>query len=268
LIKTNRFSENVKRIFSLKRTKVTLYITTVLWLAVITQIVVNRIFFKGFEIAEAFVITGTEDIECSLEIVVQHPDEFLSENDKKDIIRYIADAIGLNIDKDIEIIKDNERTEYVFQKQAKKAETALKVVSLVQDIDSEVKMKHYVIARLKIKESIKSLEKYRELLENAFDKLGIDKKQVTVQYEGYITGLMTKESKEAMARQLVNELKGEIAFEYWQNDNYTVYAYTGLIDEFIESAGCKINIQIAMSNDENSKKTKIYLASPIINSGW
>ncbi|HPU64122.1 MAG TPA: YwmB family TATA-box binding protein, partial [Mobilitalea sp.] len=242
--------------------------TTVLWLAVITQIVVNRIFFKGFEIAEAFVITGTEDIECSLEIVVQHPDEFLSENDKKDIIRYIADAIGLNIDKDIEIIKDNERTEYVFQKQAKKAETALKVVSLVQDIDSEVKMKHYVIARLKIKESIKSLEKYRELLENAFDKLGIDKKQVTVQYEGYITGLMTKESKEAMARQLVNELKGEIAFEYWQNDNYTVYAYTGLIDEFIESAGCKINIQIAMSNDENSKKTKIYLASPIINSGW
>ncbi len=268
MIKTNRFSENVKRIFSLKRTKVTLYITTVLWLAVITQIVVNRIFFKGFEIAEAFVITGTEDIECSLEIVVQHPDEFLSENDKKDIIRYIADAIGLNIDKDIEIIKDNERTEYVFQKQAKKAETALKVVSLVQDIDSEVKMKHYVIARLKIKESIKSLEKYRELLENAFDKLGIDKKQVTVQYEGYITGLMTKESKEAMARQLVNELKGEIAFEYWQNDNYTVYAYTGLIDEFIESAGCKINIQIAMSNDENSKKTKIYLASPIINSGW
>jgi len=268
LEKTHRLSENIKRIFSLKRTKITLYTATVLWLAVITQIVVNRVFFKGFQIAEAFVITGTEDMECSLEIVVQHPNEFLSENDKKEIIRYIADVIGLNIDKDIDIIKDNDRTEYVFEKQAKKAATSLKVVSLVQDVDSAVKMKHYVIARLKIKESIQSLEKYKRLLENAFNKLGIDKKQITVQYEGYISGLMTKESKEAMARQLVNELKGEIALEYWQDDNYTVYAYTGLLDEYIESAGCKINIQIAMSNDEDTKKTKVYLASPIINSGW
>ena len=79
---------------------------------------------------------------------------------------------------------------------------------------------------------------------------------------------MTNENKEEMARQMVKELQGEIAFDYWQNDTYTVYAYTGMIDEYIETAGCKINIQIAMTYDEQTEKTKIYLASPILNQEW
>ena len=64
----NRFTLTLQRIFSLKRTKVTLYMAAVLWLSVITQVLVNRAFFKNFQIAEAFVKTSTEDIECSLEI--------------------------------------------------------------------------------------------------------------------------------------------------------------------------------------------------------
>jgi Protein of unknown function (DUF1779). len=144
----------------------------------------------------------------------------------------------------------------------------LKIVSLEEKTDSAVEMKNYIIVRLKIKESIKSLEKYRKLLENVFKNLGIEEKQVTVQYEGYISKNMTADEKEDMARSLIKELQGEIAFDYWQENSYTVYAYTGLIDEYIESAGCKINIQIAMTYDEQTEKTKIYLATPIINQDW
>lgn len=264
----NRPGKNLKHIFSLKRTKITLYIAIVLWISVATQILVNRLFFRDFQIAEAFVKTKTEDIECSLEIVAQYPDDFLSETDKKDIIQDIADAIGLKIDRDIEINKDDGRTEYAYEKQAKKAETSLKIISLEQKTDSAVKMRHYIIARLKIKESIKSMEKYRKLLEEAFKKLGIEKKQMTVLYEGYISEAMSKESREAMARGLIRELQGEIVYDSWQDDTYTVYAYTGMIDEYIETAGCKINIQVAMKYDERSEKTKVYLATPVINQDW
>jgi hypothetical protein len=41
-----------------------------------------------------------------------------------------------------------------------------------------------------------------------------------------------------------------------------------LIDEYVEAAGCKINIQIAMTYDEQLDKTRIYFATPIINQGW
>lgn len=264
----NRFTAGLQRIFSLKRTKITLYIATVLWLSVATQVLVNRVFFKDFQFAEAFVKSSTEDIECSLEIAAQHPNDFLSESEKKDILKYIADEIGLRMEKDIAINRDNDRIVYAYEKQAKKASTVLKIVSLEEKTDSAVEMKNYIIVRLKIKESIKSLEKYRKLLENVFKNLGIEEKQVTVQYEGYISKNMTADEKEDMARSLIKELQGEIAFDYWQENSYTVYAYTGLIDEYIESAGCKINIQIAMTYDEQTEKTKIYLATPIINQDW
>ena len=37
--------------------------------------------------------------------------------------------------------------------------------------------------------------------------------------------------------------------------------YTGLIDEYIETVGCRINIQIAATYDEVADKTRIYLAT-------
>ncbi len=95
LDKTSRFLESLQGIFSLRRTKVTLYTATVLWLAFATQIIMNRVFFNNFQIAEAFVKTNTEDLECSLEIIAEHNNDFLSEEDKKNIIGYIADLLVL-----------------------------------------------------------------------------------------------------------------------------------------------------------------------------
>ncbi|TAH67736.1 MAG: hypothetical protein EWM47_08850 [Anaerolineaceae bacterium] len=264
----SRFIEKLQHIFSLRRTKITLYIVAVLWIAVVTQIVMNRVFFQNFEIAEAFVKTNTEDLECSLEIVAQHHSEFLSETDKKAILQHIANAIELNIDSDIDINRVGEKTEYSYHKRAKKAETSLKIVSIQEDNDLAIKMKHYIVVRLNIKESIKSIEKYRKLIEGSLDELGIANRQVNVLYEGIVDGFMSKKEKEDMASLLVKELQGEVAFDYQQGESYTVYAYTGLIKEYIETVGCKINIQIAMTYDEQSENTRIYLATPIINQSW
>lgn len=268
LERLSRFIDSLQRIFSLRRTKITLYIAAVLWIAVLTQIVMNKAFFKDFEIAEAFVKTNTEDLECSLEIVAKHNKDFLSETDKKDILHHIADSIGLSIDTDIAINREDERTEYVYHKPAKMAETTLKIVSLEQEVDSKIQLKHYIIVRLNIRKSIRSIEKYRSRIEKSLDDLGIAERQVTMIYEGMVIGRMTDEDKENLAQLLVKELQGEVAFDYRQGDSYTTYAYTGLINDYIETVGCKINIQIAITYDEQLGRTKIYLASPAINQSW
>lgn len=264
----SRFIEKIQGIFSLKRTKVTLYMAAVLWLALVTQLVINKVFFDNFEIAEAFVKANAEDMECNLEIIAQHHNEFLSEADKKDILHHIANAIGLDINSEITIKRDDGRAEYSYYKLAKKAETSLKIVSLEQEEDSTIKMKHYIMVKLNVKESIRSIEKYRKLIEKSLNDMDIEERQVTVLYEGYVPGLMSIQDKENMVTLLINDLQGKVAFDYQQSESYTVYAYTGLIDEYIETLGCKINIQIAMTYDEESEKTKIYLASPILNQEW
>lgn len=264
----SRFIESLQHIFSLKKTKVTLYIAVVLWLSVATQMIVNRTFYEDFKIAEAFVKTNTADLQSDIEIIAEYQKDFLSETDKKDIIYHIADAIGLSIDREIIVLREGNRTEYTYSKQAKKAATMLKIVSLEQKEDTVIKTKHYIIVRLNILETIQSIDKYRDILENSLKELGVTEKQVTIQYEGSFQGALSKDEKRRMASLLVEELQGEIALEYEEGSSYTVYAYTGMINEYINSMGCKMNIQIALTYDEESDKTRIYLATPLINQSW
>lgn len=262
------FIESMQRVLTIKKTKVTLYIASVLWIAVITQIAMNRVFFRNLGITEAFVKANTEDMECSLEVVARHKSDYLSETEKKDIIYHIANAIGLKISSDIDIVREEKRTEYAYHKQAKRAETELKLVSTHLEEDSTIKVEHYIIVRLRIRESIKSIDRYRRLIEKVLDDVGAKNRQVSVLYEGVIDGLMSWDARKDMAQFLIRELQGEEAFDWRQGESYTVYAYTGLIDEYIETVGCRINIQIAMTYDEAADKTRIYLATPVINQSW
>lgn len=260
--------DRIKQAFSLKRTKFTLYMVMVLWLAFATQMVVNRVFHDSFKITEAFVKTNTEEMQSSIEVIAESQSEFLSESDKKAIIQKLADAIGLNIDKEISVWRDDARSEFSFVKMAKQATSEIKVISLEQKENTIVKMKHYIIVRLTIMQSIQNIDMYKNKLENALNTLGIKNKQLTMQYEGNYDGELSLKEKEQIAAVLVDDLQGQIANQYDEGDLYTVYAYTGLQNEYIESMGSKINLQIAISYNELTNKTRVYLATPILNQNW
>lgn len=264
----NRFFETLKRILSYKRTKVTIYIVAVLWLAVAMQMVMNRVFYEDLQITQAFVDIQSDELKSSLDIVAEYEREYLSEEDKKDLIIKMANSIGLTLDKEITINHDGTRSEYSFVKQAKRANTTLKVVSLEQEVDSSIKMEHYIIIRLYLSDGIPSMDQFREKLEKCLNDIGAGKPQITLQYEGSIMGSLTLEEKEQIADRLVSDLKGETALKYDESGIYTVYAFTGLIDEYIVSMGSRVNIQVAISYDEQADKTMVYLATPILNVSW
>ena len=49
---------------------------------------------------------------------------------------------------------------------------------------------------------------------------------------------------------------------------YTVYAYTGLINDYVKSEGNKINVNIAFNYNEKKNKTNLYVATPILNQDY
>lgn len=260
--------ENIKRILSLKKTKITIYIAAVLWLAVITQVVMNRFFYEDLEISQAFINTNSSELKSGIEIIADFKKDVLSEAEKKELIQFLADSIGLTVDKEISIVRDDSRTEYSYEKKARYATTEIKIISLEQEVESVIKIKHYMVIRLNIRDSIESIDKYRKKLEAALDGLELEYKQVTLQYEGSFKGMLRKEEKDRISKLLIDELQGTTALQYEEGGVYTVYAYTGLINEYIVSMGSKINIQIAISYDEEADKTKVYLATPILNENW
>jgi hypothetical protein len=257
-------SDKIKNILSTKRLRITLYITAVLWVAVATQIAVNKAFQEELQITEAFIKSDTEEMQSSLEIVAEYNTDVLSESDKKDLIYKLADTIGLTIDSDITVWQENSRSEYYYFKQAKQAATEIKVVSVEQQIADAIKIKNYIIVRLSILKGIQSIDGYKKTLEATLDKMEVVNKQITLKYEGNREGDLTSKQKHEIAALLVDELQGEIALEYDEGDLYTVYAYTGMLKEYVTSMGNKINVQIAITYNELTNKTRITLATPVL----
>ncbi len=264
----NELPGRLKHTLTLSRTKVALYAAAVLWTAVITQLIINRMFQEDIQITEAFVKSDTEDMQSSLEIAAEYKGDFLSEDAKKNIIYDLADAIGLVIDDDVTIREDKTRSECSYFKQAKKASTELKVVSVEQKENTSSTVKNYIIVRLNVKEGIQSIDKFKVLLEKSLSDIGVKNQQVTMKYEGSRNGNLTKAKKQEIARTLVKDLQGEVALEYDEGDLYTVYAYTGMLKEYVQSMGNKINIQIAITYNELTNTTKITLATPMLNDSW
>ncbi len=256
----NKVAESFKNTLSLRRTKITLYVATVLWVAVATQMLVNRVFQEDVKITEAFVKTNTDEMQSSVEIAAEYRTGNLSAEEKKTLICDLAAKIGLTIDKEISVWEEGDRSEYYFFKRAKKAISEIKVIS--------VENKHYIIVRLSIQEGITGIDKYKNTLEEAFQKLQVKDMQTTLKYEGNQEGDLTNEQKHEVAQLLVDELQGEIALEYDEGDMYTVYAYTGMLKEYVTTMDTKINIQIAISYNEVTNKTRITLATPIISDSW
>ena len=246
----------------------TVYIVMVLWVAVATQLVVNRLFQEEAQITEAFVKANAEEMQSSIEVAGEYRSGFLSDEDKKNLICGLAAKIGLVIDKEISIWQEDSRSEYYFYKQAKKASSEIKVISVKQEEEDVVVMKHYVIVRLSVSEGIQSIDEYKSILEKTFTSLDMKDTQITLKYEGNKEGDLTSEQKHEVAQLLVDELQGKIAMEYDEGDLYTVYAYTGMLKEYITSMDNKINIQIAISYNELTNKTKIELATPVIGEDW
>jgi len=260
--------DSIKQTFSLKKTKVTLYMVAVLWLAVATQMLVNKVFREDFQITEAFEKTNAKEMQSSIEVVAEYNKEFLSETDKKGIIQSLAEAIGLNIDEEIYLWQEGIRSEYCFFKKAKQATSEIKVVSLEQEEEASIQMKHYIIVRLNIYKGIRGIDRYKSIIEDTLAKLGVDNKQVTMKFEGNYEGNLSLAEKNQIATLLVEDLQGKIALEYDEGDLYTIYAYTGLLNEYIVSMGSKLNIQIAITYNELTDKTRVTLATPILNQNW
>jgi len=264
----DNFIHKFSYIFSKKRTRITLYMAAVLWVAVATQVVVNRFFQEDAQITEAFIKSDTQEMQSSLEILAEYNVDYLSETDKKELIHKIADSIGLVIDEDITVWQDDSRCEYYYFKQAKQAATEIKVVSIEQKESDAVIMKHYIIVQLSILQGIDSIDRYKDILDKTLTELGASNKQVTLKYEGSKDGNLTSDQKHEMAKMLVDDIQGEIALEYDEGDLYTVYAYTGMLKDYVTSLGNKINVQIAITYNELTNKTKITLATPINNESW
>lgn len=260
---------DLKQLFHDHKHKMTFYVVAVLWIAVIMQIAVTSFMQTEDNILEALVRTNSEVNAFELETAAEFGNGYLSIEAKEEVIRLVAEKIGLEVDEEIEVLKQGNNSEVFIDKTSKNARTLIKLVS-VEEEDSlgVVEMNHYILVRLKVNENLNSIVQYRDLLNKILSDLNSSNIQTTMQLIGTYQGKLSLDQMNAIADNMIKLLHGEVSYENRQEDFFTVYAYSGLLEEYITSMGTKINIHIATNFDETTDTTMLYLGAPVIKADY
>lgn len=277
---TKKYHIPYKEILANKKMRFLLSIVILLWIAVGAQIVADRLFSREGDILSAFVTTNSGLMESTLEVTADYGNQYLTVEDKNSLISYIATGLGVKTDSEFRTYENENRQEVVFTKQAARAQTTIKVVTLKntettdafkQSLEKKVGVTQYVMVRIVIYEDANNdILKFKDTIEKVYKNLNITENRIseTLQLCGAFAGNLLLDTKNKLADKMIDSLEGKIVYENREDELYTIYAYTGLLREYITVNEAKINIQVAMSYDEANNYTKIYLATPIISGDW
>lgn len=249
--------------------KMTLYIIAVLWVAFLAQVAVHLLIQDDGRITEAFANTNSNIVESKVEVAADYGSRYLNNEDKEKLIKYIATSIGLNTDYEIIQKKGSKSVEYKAEKKSRNGEASVELISIEKETDHDTReIKHYILVNVGIYENSNSIINYKEIIEDAMEELDVLDYQSIVRFNGVYNGELTLEEKTEITNELLQNLEAKVISESREDDLFIIYGYTGLIKEYIITNGNKININVVITYDEQTDKTNIYLASPILNEDY
>lgn len=267
---------------SVPRLRLLWVLIAAVWIFVILKMIAGALFEKNTTLVSAFSVTDPVMVEATVEVTARYPEHYLDSFDKKLMMKQMANAIRLTMTSEPEMIVTEQRQEMTYYKEAKAADTELRIISLQTDSvaerenDAEENMetgmeteyKHYLYAKIALKDSIESVLTYKELLEETMLSLHGTDISTTVQLKGEYVGFLTMERRNEITDDILEALNAKAVYEYREEDLYTVYAYTAALENYITVENKKINVHIAISRDEENYRTIVYLASPILPDTW
>lgn len=254
------------------------------WLFVFLKLLVGGVFEKHTSLVAAFSVTNPQEISATVEVTAKYPSGELGDKEKLRLLEKVAGTIGLTLDAEPETVKTEQRQEVSFHKKALAAETTLKTISLVKtggnregtDTTDAVTViatageqeTTYLYAKICLNQSLDAVLSYKALLERVLGELDCTEISTTIQLVGDYGGYLTLERKNEITEEILEALEAEVVYEYREQELYTVYAYTAALENYITVENKKINLHIAMSQDEEHYRTTLYLASPILPDTW
>lgn len=238
------------------------------WIFVFLKLLIGALFEKSTSLVAAFSVTNPQEISAMVEVTAKYPLGELSDKNKILVMEEVADAIGLTMDSEPVITETESRQEISFAKDALAADTELKIISLQGGEEKEPEATTYLYAQICLNKSLDTVLAYRTLLEKTMEELSCTEISTTIQLVGDYAGYLPLERRDEITEEILDALEAEVVYEYREHDLYTVYAYTAGLENFITVEGKKINVHIAMSQQEDHYRTILYLASPILPDTW
>ena len=246
------------------RVRLLLALCALLLIGMVTKYATDRIFYQERDITDAFVVTDSGCLESRMQITVDYGTAFLTEHDKQALIGYLANSLGIRMEGAADYQENEVSQVYTYHKEAKQASTTIKAITLRQDTS-----RTYLYTELVIQNDVNfDILSYRDILLGALEDLQVVQAETTMQFLGAYDGDLPLERWNKIANSMIKELGGKIIYENRDKELYTIYAYSSQLPEYVSVDRNKINIQVAMRYEQDSDRTVVYLATPLLRGDW
>ncbi|WP_455717136.1 YwmB family TATA-box binding protein [Anaerosporobacter sp.] len=247
-----------------KKVKSITYVVAVLWLAVLAQLFVNRHFTDDSLLVNAFTKANSVVAESNLYLVADMGMDYMSEEDEKNLLQYMSSEIGLT--KECKITREDEEDTILTKRESEQATTVIKLVRNREKTKKDTYVvRRYLILDLTIKDDVNSILAYKKKAEKIASKLDAKTYESQITFTGTYDGKLGVEKRNEITDEFIRDLQANIVAEQRGDELYTIYAYTGIISDYVKSEGNKINVNIAFTYNEKENKTSLLVATPILN---
>jgi len=233
-----------------------------LWIIAGTRYVTEMIIYRERNLKEAFAIVSPGCTTGTVALTARLPESYLTEKDQNQLIRFVADRIGLTVDTEPEPITEGKKSGFIYRKKAKYADTAIKILHVCEASGAN---RYYLLVSINLAEDKgDGVAYFRRKIGELATELELLEVQCSIQLSGSFPQDMTLAARNHLTDRILSKLGCEVVCENREAELYTVYAYTKGLDEYIVSGNDRINVQLAMYYDEINKETVLCVASPVI----
>lgn len=232
-------------------------IAAALLLAAVFRGITERAFLAQASMEGAFSLLCPEKSEGTVTMTgryLEPPYGFSAEK----LLKHFGSLIGLKTEGEARIAEYDGRRETIYEKEAAEARSVLKLVYLTEE------EKYYVCAEIVLwgRNATQTSRMRKELLQAAEDT-GLTEVSVTMELCGIFDGEIPLGEKDELTDRLLAELYAQPVYENRLNNYYTVYAYTGAVEDYITVERNKINVQVLIDYNRDTDCTEVVLATPL-----
>lgn len=231
-----------------------------LWILAGIQVLKSSLVEKEEQITEVFGRIGTEERNSQTEYFGKIKEYLKDTEERKAFLRQIAEKLGLE---QAEEPKEEKKEGHILTqivKEGARAKTELKILTLNEE-------DQYLCARIYFEDDLRSAMYYRTQLQNLLESKVEDAQNTTIA-NGFYQGKLTDDEKDEVADGILESFGAHVVSENCTERLYTVYGYTAGINDYIMQGDHAINVNVAITYDEQRDKTHVYMAIPVMNEAY
>lgn len=251
-----------------RRTKI--YIFAVISAAIILQIFINNSVNREKKMVEQVMSDELSTVcEGNVSAYAFYGNEELKPSVKELMVRKLARRIGVYTDYSISHKNDGYNETTILKKAGAYGDTEIRLITMgSEDTMGNITYENYFMSNITLHESsTKEIYHCKKLLLNIYEQLGME--PVTNIYVGSsIKGKLSSDEINNEIKTFLDTMDAREVETINIDGVYCTYGYSRNIDTYAYQNGEKVNVNIAISYDEDTDITYIHKAIPFIDKSF